>query len=488
MTESPKVRLVDSRVGIRNAFARMPFRFGVVTMRAAAQAVLEATVEMPDGRRGKGYAADFLSYKWFDKRPEKTPADNVADLLSALRTARGIYAEAAPDTPFGLWLALHPEIESRVTAAGFNRLGASFGSSMVERAVIDAVGRMLGQPFDRMVRDGILDIRPAAVFTELDDHSVPAALPARPLSAVGLRHTVGLVDPIAAGDVDPSDAPDDGFPVSLEAYIEKEGLRFLKVKVSGETDADLDRLSAIAEVMARAPQPVTITLDGNEQYRSLDGFADLMQRLRSIPSMQTFCDAVLFVEQPLSREVAMAESIDPHAAETIGRPLIIDEADGWTSAFHEAMDLGYRGVSHKNCKGVYRSLLNLALANARNRAAGETRFFLSAEDLTTLPVVSLQSDLAVVATLGIGHVERNGHHYFRGLDHLSAAERERALSRHPDLYRPHGNTAALRIDGGCLSLSSLQVPGLGVADPPDIDRLVPEDEWTFEMLTREDHQ
>ena len=44
------------------------------------------------------------------------------------------------------------------------------------------------------------------------------------------------------------------------------------------------------------------------------------------------------------------------------KPWIIDEADGWLDAFKEAAALGYRGTSHKNCKGVYKSLKNLAFA------------------------------------------------------------------------------------------------------------------------------
>lgn len=484
--EAPRLRVVDSRVGIRNAFTRMPFRFGVVTMTAAPVALLEVTVEAADGRRATGHAGDFLAYKWFDKRPEKTPADNVADLLDALGTARRLYGEAGADTPFGLWQALHPEIEQVVTAAGFNRLGASFGSSMMERAVIDAAGRLTGLPFDRMLREGLLDLRPADVVPEATPEDLQAALPERPLDRVALRHTVGLVDPVTAADLDPDHPLDDGFPVTLEDYLRVDGVRYLKVKVAGDAEADIARLTAIAGVIDRAPQKTAISLDGNEQYREVAAFADLMRRIRGTQGLERFYDAILFVEQPLTRDVAMAAPIPADAADAIGRPLIIDEADGWTTAFREAIDLGYRGVSHKNCKGVYRSLINLALARALNRQAGEERYFLSAEDLTNLPVVPLQADLAVVATLGIRHVERNGHHYFRGLDPVPEAERERALARHPDLYERHGDTVALRIEDGDLAVGSLQVPGLGVADPPDMAATIPEADWHFDMLTREE--
>ena len=46
--------------------------------------------------------------------------------------------------------------------------------------------------------------------------------------------------------------------------------------------------------------------------------------------------------------------------------MIIDESDGEDDALLQAFKLGYRGVSSKACKGVWRSLVNLA----RVRAAG----------------------------------------------------------------------------------------------------------------------
>ena len=84
---------------------------------------------------------------------------------------------------------------------------------------------------------------------------------------------------------------------------------------------------------------------------------------------------------------------------------------------------------------------------------------------------------ALVALLGIPHVERNGHHYFFGLDHLTMEEREAALAHHPDLYRPFGRSAVLRIEDGALVLGSLQVPGMGFKPTPDMDAMQPPDAW-----------
>jgi hypothetical protein len=479
-----KVKVVHACCGIRNVFARMPFRFGVVTMRAAPLLTLAVEIEDSAGRRATGYAADFLAYRWFDKRPEKSLADNCRDLLASVDEAQGLYLDAANegyDTPFALWRATYPEIERRALARDFNRLGASFGASMLERSVIDALGRMTDQPFAALVRGG-LGIDLGSLCAELRGREISGLVPKPPLERLHVRHTVGLVDPIIAADRREA-AVDDGLPETLEDYLVRDGIRYLKIKVSGQLDADLARLQAIAAVLDRRDRAFHLSLDGNEQYRQPDDFLDLVARIKATPALARLYEQIMFIEQPLDRAVALDPAVKPAlSALSREKPVIIDEADGWLTAFREAIDLGYRGTSHKNCKGIYKSLHNLALAALRNEQTGRPELFLSAEDLSNVPVVALQADLAAVALLGISHVERNGHHYFRGLGHLGEAEKADALARHPDLYERRGDEVFLRITDGMLSCASLQVPGMGFAALPDMASLTPVDEWDFASL------
>jgi Enolase C-terminal domain-like len=483
-----EIKVVRTRSGIRNAHTRMPFRFGVVTMRAAPLLTIAAEIEDGRGRRATGYAADFLAYRWFDKRPDKSLADNCADLLRAVEVARDLYLEAGTEghaSPFELWRAIWPEIERRALAFGFNRLGASFGSSMLERAVIDGVGRLSGRTYFELVRDDDLGVDLGALSPELRRRSVREFLPARPLARLHVRHTVGLLDPITAADVAAPVA--DGLPETLEDYLDVDGISHLKVKVGGVQGEDLARLEAIARVLERRARRFRITLDGNEQYRELDGFLALLEAIRAAPALARLWRQILFIEQPLDRVVAMDPGI-ARALCALGRakPVIIDEADDRVAAFKDAVALGYRGTSHKNCKGIYKSLHNLALAAVHNARRSRAELFLSAEDLSNLPVVPLQADLASVALLGITHVERNGHHYFRGLGHLSEAEKADALAQHPDLYERRAGEVFVRITDGMLACASLQVPGMGFAAPPDMAALTPVEEWDFASLGQED--
>ena len=88
---------------------------------------------------------------------------------------------------------------------------------------------------------------------------------------------------------------------------------------------------------------------------------------------------------------------------------------------------------------------------------------LTGEDLCTLGPVALIQDLTMMALFGIDHVERNGHHYYRGLSMLPDAWQEAALSAHPDLYSPHPDGfACLRILDGRLQLGSINDAPFGI--------------------------
>jgi hypothetical protein len=159
--------------------------------------------------------------------------------------------------------------------------------------------------------------------------------------------------------------------------------------------------------------------------------------------------------------------------------MLIDESDAEVDSFTTAMRLGYRGVSTKNCKGIVKSFLNRSLVKRENRhRAPAARLFMSAEDLTNVPVVPLQQDLATVRALGIGHVERNGHHYVRGLAHCSSTERAHAIQLHADLYEGDAHEARLRIDGGRLRVGSLAAAGYGVGFDPDLGSMTPLERWS----------
>ncbi|MEI6721655.1 MAG: hypothetical protein WCO67_12875, partial [Betaproteobacteria bacterium] len=85
----------------RDVRLRMPFRFGVVTLTEAPQAVARVRIRLEDGREAHGAAAELLAPKWFDKDPALTNEDNFDQLRLALAIAREAYLAGGTDTAFG---------------------------------------------------------------------------------------------------------------------------------------------------------------------------------------------------------------------------------------------------------------------------------------------------------------------------------------------------------------------------------------------------
>lgn len=471
---------------VRNLRTRLPFRYGVVTLTRFPLLHLALDVEAADGRRVRGFAADNLPPKWFDKDPARTFRDNVEDELRAIASAEAAYLDAgrAPRPMFDLWQDAYGECARRAPGLGLNGLTAAFGSSLFERALADAAGRLSGLDVVGLLREDVLGLRPGAVHPGLAREHVLAWAGRPPADTIAVRHTVGLLDPIVATDVAADGWLHDGLPQTLEECVQAHALRHFKLKVGGRVDADVDRLARIAAVLDRIPEPYLVSLDGNEQYKAMDELAALVEALRAAPALARLWRSTAFIEQPLDRAIALDASA-AHGLEILGRavPIIIDESDGDLEAFRRAIALGYRGVSTKNCKGIVKSFLNRTLVERENAARPEpARLFMSAEDLTNVPVVPLQQDLATVRALGIAHVERNGHHYVRGLAHCSARERSAALRHHGDLYVGDEREAWLRIVDGRVRVGSLAGPGYGVGFDPDLETMVPLERWTFDSL------
>lgn len=478
-----KLALKAGSFHVRFLRTRLPFRYGAVTLTHFPLLHLAVDVETEEGRRGRGYAADNLPPKWFDKDPRKSFRDNVEDELAAIRGAEAAYRDAArtPRPFFEIWQEAYAASRAAALARGLNGLTASFGSSFFERALADAAGRLAGLDVPGMLRANTLGLRPEAVHGGLAVADLQAWAAAPPPEGLAVRHTVGLLDPITAADVPADGWLDDGLPQTLEECIARHGLDHFKLKVGGALDADLERLTAIAATLDRmVPGPYVATLDGNEQYKSMDDFAGLVEALLATPALARLMSSIAFIEQPLDRAIAL----DPAATDGLAAlghrlPMLIDESDDALDAFPRAIELGYRGVSTKNCKGIVKAFLNRSLVERENRRrAPRERLFMSAEDLTNVPVVPLQQDLGTVRALGITHVERNGHHYVRGLAHCSAAERREATRRHAGLYTGDEREAMLCIEGGRLDVRSLAVPGYGVAFEPDLAAMIPLEDWT----------
>ncbi len=124
------------------------------------------------------------------------------------------------------------------------------------------------------------------------------------------------------------------------------------------------------------------------------------------------------------------------------------------------------------------------LLEKRRRETPGGKFVLSGEDLCNIGPVALLQDLATASTLGIEHVERNGHHYFAGLSMFPDSVQDAVLAQHNDLYRRHGRGfAALSIKHGRIALGSVIDAPFGVGIDVQAERFPALDECDFSHLT-----
>jgi L-alanine-DL-glutamate epimerase-like enolase superfamily enzyme len=434
---APRFRVIEIELKERDVRLRMPFRFGVVTLTGAPQAFVRARIRLEDGREAAGAAAELLAPKWFDKDPALSNEDNFEQLRRSLALARDAYLAHEPRSAWA-------------HAAPGRGLVENYGPALIDRALLDALCGALGVSFYRAVQANLVG---AGSFEGMDLGGFFGTL--RPRAALAARHTVGLLDPITRADQ--PQRVDDGLPETLEEVIARYRHRYFKLKVAGEARADVERLAAIAAVLERIEGAYHVSLDGNEQYEDMQGVAELWARMKADARLARLVKSVLFIEQPVKRQKAFASRV-----EGIDKPVIIDESDDALDAFPRAKALGYRGVSSKTCKGLYKSLVN----RARCAAWGED-YFMSGEDLTIQAGLALQQDLALASILGLTHVERNGHHYVNGMAALPPVEQDAFLAAHPDLYERSHGAVRVHIEDGMLAIGSLECPGYASRAIPD---------------------
>lgn len=452
---------------------RLPFRFGAATVREAPQAFVRARIRIAGGagetENSTGAAAELMIPKWFDKSPQRSNADNIADLRRALIAAAAAYtSHSRPQTAFGHAAEHYRAIIESGAAAGLNPLTASYGAALIDRALLDALCRALDVSFADAIRANLagIDARLTPDLAAFDLDRFLRGLQARP--AIAARHTVGILDALDAGD--DLQRPGDGQPATLDEVIATYGNRHFKIKLGGDAGPDVSRLVRIASLLDRLPS-YAVTLDGNEQFEGVAAVDDFWRRVGATRALDRLAAVTLYLEQPLPRATTLGTDVSMLDSSL---PLLIDESDATLDSFPLARRHGYRGVSSKNCKGFYKSLLNAARCAQANAVPGP-RAFLSGEDLTAQAGLAVQQDLALVGLLGLTHVERNGHHYVDGFagQGAGAAEQQAFLAAHPDLYRDDGDNVRLAIRDGTISLRSLDAPGFASRAEPDWTSMMP---------------
>ena len=461
MTKATDVRPVAVELYFLPVHMRVPLKFGRETVTSLACARVRMHVADRTGRAAEGWGEVPLMAQW------AWPSDvSFADRNRRMQAFCARLAEAWTDTrdlghPIEIGYAfLEDELPALLTAANAQddartapmpRLAALVCCSAFDVALHDAYGVLHQRPVYEtygpafMGTDLASFLTPASGTTVSFEGKYPRDYLVTPRpDHLRVWHLVGGLDPLERGDLQ-GDEPQDEYPVLLRDWIERDGLKCLKIKLRGiDAEWDYARIVAIGRIAIEAGVE-WLTADFNCTVSDPSYVNEILDRLKwEYPRVYGM---ILYVEQPFPYDLA-ADRIDVHSL-SARKPLFMDESANDWRVIRLGRELGWTGVALKTCKTQTGALLSLCWAKAHGMA-------LMVQDLTN-PMLALIPHVLLAAHAGtIMGVEANAMQFYP-----QASLPEEAV--HPGLFRRRN---------GNLDLTSLRGPGFGYC-VDEIDRQLP---------------
>lgn len=444
------IKLVEIEPRFTDAVLRTPLKFGSGVVSAITNMVCRVVVETRGGKRGEGLGNILLSDLWgFPSQVVGHEQRDAAMRRVAESFCTHLLDNARYGHPLELYLEAKPQLKD--LAAQVDRelglaepmpiLGALVCASPVDAALTDAFGNANGiSSYDGYTADYLSQdlsqwLGPDFTGKYPGDYLHGAYKPRLPIF-----HLVGGVDKLTRGEVTEAD-PQDGLPVSLEEWIERDGLRCFKVKLRGnDNDWDVERTAQIAEVITATYQRLGLTnrfylsTDSNEMNPDPQSVVDYLHRLQERSPLAY--EALLYLEQPTERDLSVHRfDLRPVAAL---KPVVVDEGVTDVDKLDLAIELGWSGVGLKTCKGHSSSLLYVAKAR-------EQGLVLTFQDLTN-PGLSLVHEAGFAARIEtLMGFEYNSRQFL-------PFEQPEVIARHQPLFA---------VREGQVSTETLSATGLG---------------------------
>jgi len=430
---------------------RVPLKFGKVVVNESTSMVVKATVENRKGILADGMGAMPIMDQW--AFPDSTvPHEKKLRAMMAIGEKACRFLEKRSSKkyahPIDIMLGAKKEIfriaEEVDKEVGLKVnmpvLGILVATSPIDAALHDAFGRVNGicsyDGYGPKFMEHDLSFYLGGEFRSryISDYLRP-----RYVKELPIFHLVGALDKLTRNEVDASD-PSDGLPVSLEEWIERDGVFCLKVKLSGTNiNWDAQRTKRVAEIAQetlkkRGKEEFYLTSDANEMNLNPDATLEYLRKLRK--TSPTAFNHLLYLEQPTERELVNHKFSMKEVAKI--KPVLADEGVTDFKTFNLALNLEWSGVAIKACKWHSSSLIHIAKMEHK-------RIPYSIQDLTCPGLALVHSASLASRTKPVKGFEYNARQY------LPFAYQE-VQNRHRSLFE---------VKNGIVRTDSLEPVGLG---------------------------
>lgn len=356
---------------------RTPLKFGSVTVNESVSLIAKVLVKRKGGGEAEGIGSMPLMCEWAFPDPKVEHEDK----LEAMKLVAEKYAVTIEEES-GSGIYLHPidwfmrfedEIlrithyvsESFKLKAPLPVLASLVAVSPIDAAIHDGFGKVNnicsydGYGPRYMERDLSYYLGPKFRGKYISDYIKP-----RYEEKIPVFHLVGGLDKLTKDEIGSED-PKDGFPVSLEEWIERDGVFCFKIKLNGvDIDWDVERTKTVARIAEEKLEEkfgrneYFLSVDSNEMHKSPDDVLEYLRRIkREAPDV---FERILYIEQPVNRDLEKYR-FNMMSVSAI-KPVLADEGVTDIGSFDLALSLGWSGVALKTCKCHSSALLLMAKA------------------------------------------------------------------------------------------------------------------------------
>jgi L-alanine-DL-glutamate epimerase-like enolase superfamily enzyme len=398
-----EVRVESVRMSLTGYRYRAPYKFGGKEVDRVTMLNVDATVRTRDGRRAEGWAAMSMGNVWaYPGKPYDTTLPEMVALGREIEKITNGCSEYGH--PIDLNTTLEPAYLK--AAPSMPKLAVLVTASPFDAAIHDAYGKLLGRSAfatlssEFMPRD-LSHYLGAQFKGEYPDRYVNP----RPRPRVAIYHSVGAGDAIE--DADLTARLNDGLPETLAAWIRRDRLTHIKIKLQGNNlEWDIDRVARIESCAARVQAELgrkgwRYCLDFNENCPNVGYFLDFLRGVKE-KSPAAFARAE-YVEQPTRRDLKADRANVMHEAAKL-RPVVIDESLTDLETLLLAREMGYTGLALKACKGQTQAVLMAA-------AGRKFGMFLTVQDLTCPGAAFVHSAGLGAHVPGVAGIEANAREY-----------------------------------------------------------------------------